>query len=141
MPESIAIAAFVFGAVLFLIAIAGGNLKIFGSEISNSVSNPGLRAVSFFVGTFFLVISVASILDEPSVPSSSPPYNNNSSEQNSDFQSPTTSFSATSYCSMTDVYGYGEHSDVSTAQDLAIDDCIYAGGVPDCCASNVRVSQ
>lgn len=51
------------------------------------------------------------------------------------------SFYATSYCSMTNVYGYGENINVGIAQDLAIKNCIQNGGIPDCCGSNVRVSQ
>lgn len=50
-------------------------------------------------------------------------------------------FYATSYCSMTNVYGYGENASVGAAQELAIKNCIQNGGIPDCCASNVRVSQ
>jgi hypothetical protein len=34
MPQSITIAAFVFGAVLLLIAIMGGGFKLFGAEVS-----------------------------------------------------------------------------------------------------------
>lgn len=50
-------------------------------------------------------------------------------------------FKATSYCSMTDVYGYGNSSDLGNAQELAIQNCINNGGIPDCCSSNVQVSD
>lgn len=47
MPESIKIGAFVFGAILILIAILGGNFKLFGAEVAATVSNRWLRFVSF----------------------------------------------------------------------------------------------
>jgi len=50
-------------------------------------------------------------------------------------------FNATSYCSMRNVYGYANHEDVTTAQDLAVRNCINNGGIPNCCSSNVRVNQ
>lgn len=50
-------------------------------------------------------------------------------------------FNATSYCSMRDVYGYASHETISTAQDLAVRNCINNGGIPNCCSSNVRVNQ
>lgn len=56
MPDSIATAAFIFSAVLILIALLGGKFKIFGSEISESVSNPFIRFIAFTIGTFLLVL-------------------------------------------------------------------------------------
>lgn len=56
MPDSIATAVFIFSAVLILIAILGGKFKIFGSEISEPVSNPLLRFLAFFIGAFLLVL-------------------------------------------------------------------------------------
>jgi hypothetical protein len=53
----------------------------------------------------------------------------------------TKSFSAVSHCSETNVNGYGESSNEGTATRLAIRACISNGGVPDCCASDVKVSQ
>jgi len=50
-------------------------------------------------------------------------------------------FNAVSYCSMTNVYGYGANINVAVAQDLAIKNCIQNGGISDCCASNVYVSE
>lgn len=51
------------------------------------------------------------------------------------------SFKATSYCSMTNVYGLGVHTDVSYAQQLAVQNCVARGGIPNCCSGNVRVEQ
>ena len=56
MPDSIATAAFIFSAVLILIALLGGKFKIFGSEISESVSNPFIRFIAFAIGAFLLVL-------------------------------------------------------------------------------------
>lgn len=56
MPDSIANAVFIFSAVLILIALLGGKFKIFGSEISESVSNPLLRFIAFAIGSFLLVL-------------------------------------------------------------------------------------
>jgi hypothetical protein len=36
MPENLKIGAFVFGAILVLIALLGGNFKIFGAEVVRS---------------------------------------------------------------------------------------------------------
>ncbi|MGF1523726.1 MAG: LCCL domain-containing protein [Leptolyngbyaceae cyanobacterium] len=58
MPHSLVIAVFVFGAVLILLALSGGKFKIFGSEISESVSNPLLRIIAGVVGTFLLVLAL-----------------------------------------------------------------------------------
>jgi hypothetical protein len=60
VPESITIAAFVFGAVLLLVAIVGGPFKIFGAEISGKAGGFGrsfaglLGVVLVFVGLFGL---------------------------------------------------------------------------------------
>lgn len=51
------------------------------------------------------------------------------------------SFKATSYCSMTNVYGWGVHTNVSYAQQLAVQNCVARGGIPNCCSGNVRVEQ
>jgi len=44
MTQSITVAAFVFGAVLLLIALLGGNFKIFGAEISGTAGRAGRLA-------------------------------------------------------------------------------------------------
>lgn len=58
MPDSVVIAVFIFGAVLILIALSGGKFEIFGSKISESVSNPLLRLIAGAIGTFLLVIAL-----------------------------------------------------------------------------------
>jgi|SRR5208283_4341899 len=58
MPQSITIAAFVFGAVLLLISLLGGGFKIFGAEVSGSAGKVG-RLVAGVAG--FILISVGLI--------------------------------------------------------------------------------
>ena len=58
MPDSLVIAVFIFGAVLILIALSGGKFKIFGSEVSESVSNPLLRIIAGTVGALLLVLAL-----------------------------------------------------------------------------------
>lgn len=50
-------------------------------------------------------------------------------------------FKATSYCSMTNVYGFGFNDNVTSAQQLAIQNCVARGGIPNCCANSIRVEQ
>lgn len=54
MPENIKIGSFVLGAILVLIAILGGNFKLFGAEVAASVSNRWLRLASFALGIAFV---------------------------------------------------------------------------------------
>jgi hypothetical protein len=53
MPESLTIGAFVFGAVLILVALLGGNFKLFGAEINATVGR-SLRAVALMLGLGFV---------------------------------------------------------------------------------------
>jgi hypothetical protein len=54
VPGSVAIAAFVFGALLILVAILGGGFKVFGAEVSGTVGTP-LRVVAGVLGTGVLL--------------------------------------------------------------------------------------
>lgn len=58
MPENIRIGAFVLGGIFLLIAILGGNFKIFGAEIASTVSNRSLRFVAFILGTTLLIVTI-----------------------------------------------------------------------------------
>lgn len=69
MPSSLAIAAFVLGAVLLLIALLGGQFKIFGAEVSGVAGRPG-RILAGAVASVFLVIG---LLAERVPPSPDPP--------------------------------------------------------------------
>ncbi len=57
MPQSITIGAFVFGAVLILIALLGGGFKIFAAEIPLAIARPQ-RFVAAVLGTFFILIGI-----------------------------------------------------------------------------------
>jgi hypothetical protein len=58
MPENIRIGAFVLGGIFLLIAILGGNFKIFGAEVASTVSNRSLRFVAFILGTILLIVTM-----------------------------------------------------------------------------------
>ncbi len=57
MPSSIAIAAFVLGAVLLLIAVLGGQFKIYAAEVSGSVGGR-VRILAGVLGAFFIVVGL-----------------------------------------------------------------------------------
>jgi hypothetical protein len=65
MPEHLSIAAFVFGAVLILLALVGGEFKLFGAEISGRTGRFG-RALAFVLG----IASIAAgwLLPAPFMP-------------------------------------------------------------------------
>ena len=54
MPQTIAIAAFVLGAVLVLASLVTGGVKIFGAEVSG-INSGAARAVAFLLGSSLLV--------------------------------------------------------------------------------------
>lgn len=54
MPPTMQIALFVLGAVLILIGIGGGNIKIFGAEVAEKVSNPLIKFISIALGGLFI---------------------------------------------------------------------------------------
>src|SRR6185503_2331791 len=55
MPDNLRIASFVLGSVLLLIAVLGGNFKLFGAEIASTVSSRFLRFAAFVLGVAFLI--------------------------------------------------------------------------------------
>jgi GUN4-like len=57
MPENIEIGAFVFGAVLILIGITGGNFQFFGGNFP-ALSDNRLRFISFVLGTALIVFAL-----------------------------------------------------------------------------------
>ena len=65
MPQSITIAAFVLGAVLLLIALLGGNFKIFGAEVSGSAGQ-GPRTLAGGLGVLFIAIGLFGSLGSKS---------------------------------------------------------------------------
>jgi hypothetical protein len=57
MPESLTIAAFVFGAVLMLLSLVGGGFKLFGAEVSGTVGTLG-RTVAFALGGVLITVGL-----------------------------------------------------------------------------------
>jgi hypothetical protein len=54
MPSTVAIASFVFGAVLLLLGLVGGRFKLFGSEFSGTLGPAG-RAAALVMGAGFII--------------------------------------------------------------------------------------
>lgn len=75
MPESVQIGILTLGAVLILIALLGGNFKLFGAEVSATISNRLLRFVAFALGTALLIVAIrlpAIDIGSAPTPTSSP---------------------------------------------------------------------
>jgi uncharacterized protein YgiM (DUF1202 family) len=70
MPQSVVIGLLVLGAVLLLIAVTGGNFKIFVAEVDSPVSNTPVRLLSGILGLGF--IAGALILNRTAAPVSAP---------------------------------------------------------------------
>lgn len=139
MPDSVAIAAIVGGIILLCLGLLdkGTLIKIFNAEISNSISNKLSRFLCIFFGTILIFAAIS--LEIFSITNTDGGYP--LSGEDVDTPPPTQSFYATSYCSMTNVYGYGKAYNVNIAQDIAINNCIRNGGIPNCCSSSLRVTQ
>jgi len=58
MPESLTIAAFVFGAVLILLSLVGGEFKLYGAEVSGKASKFG-RVVAFGLGVGLIIMGLS----------------------------------------------------------------------------------
>jgi len=57
MPESLTIGAFVFGAVLILLSLVGGEFKLYGAEVSGKAGRLG-RVVAFALGVMLIVFGL-----------------------------------------------------------------------------------
>src|SRR5689334_9964740 len=64
MPATVTIGAFVFGAVLLLLAIVGGGIKLFGAEITGSVGKVA-RTVAFVLGLAFVSLGISGLEPDP----------------------------------------------------------------------------
>ena len=64
MPETVHIGQFVLGAVLLLVAIAGGQIELFGASVQAAVSNRYIRLLVGAMGLFFLLPTILAILRE-----------------------------------------------------------------------------
>jgi hypothetical protein len=94
MPQSLAMGAFVLGAVLLLISLLSGGFKIFGAEVSGTTGIIG-RLVAFVIGIFFLVIGFSNTESEKP-PAVRPPTVVNTPAQPADPQPGPQPFSAAS---------------------------------------------
>jgi len=63
VPQSITIAAFVFGAVLLLIAILRGSFKIFGAEVAGTAGGFG-RAFAGLLGVVLICVGLFGSFDK-----------------------------------------------------------------------------
>lgn len=70
MPQTVTVAAFVFGAVLLLIALLGGKFKIFGAEVSGTAGRVG-RSFAAAGGIALITIGLYFAL-RPNASSSNP---------------------------------------------------------------------
>jgi hypothetical protein len=78
MPQSISIGLLVLGGVLLLVAIIGGNFKIFGAEVDAKISNVPLRLLAGMLGLSFVLLALAPSLrnsGDSSQPVANPPSN------------------------------------------------------------------
>jgi hypothetical protein len=73
MPQNIALAAFIFGGVLLLLAVSSGSFKVFGAEMSGAVGR-GPRIASGVIGVLLLCFGAwqANRPDPSSRPEPSP---------------------------------------------------------------------
>jgi len=58
MPQSLVIGFLVLGGVLLLVAITGGQFKLFGAEIEGAVSSKTIRLVSGVLGAVFILFCI-----------------------------------------------------------------------------------
>ena len=90
MPQSLAIGAFVLGAVLLLISLLSGGFKIFGAEVSGTTGITG-RVVAFVIGVILLIIGFSYKESEDGKPSPLPqPPSVNTPFQPRNLQPPST---------------------------------------------------
>jgi hypothetical protein len=110
------------------------------------------------VGAFVLVLSAMQEMSAGPNPAPLPnPVPNITREESSDWYEPSGEDSlpvqpvnlpmdsglitVTSYCSMTGASGFATHQDVYAARMMAIQYCVAAGGIPECCANGTNIMQ
>jgi hypothetical protein len=75
MPQSIAIGLLVLGGVLLLVAITGGNFKIFGAEVDSPVSSTPIRFLAGLLGGALILTALVQNKLSASSPSTLPASN------------------------------------------------------------------
>jgi hypothetical protein len=71
MPPTVAVAAFIFGAILVLVALLGGGFKLFGADIPGPVGKSG-RTIAGVLGGVLMVVGLVNPFDRSGTASSSP---------------------------------------------------------------------
>ena len=77
MPGSIAIGAFVFGAILLLIAFVGGGFKVFGAEVSGA-AKPAARGAAGVLGLLLILFGIGKEDAGGDAPDPTPPLSDSS---------------------------------------------------------------
>lgn len=67
MPQNVALAALIFGAVLFLLALTGGRFKLFGAELSATVGR-GPRILAGVAGLALIVFGLRQSMPNSPAP-------------------------------------------------------------------------
>jgi len=67
MPQSLDVAAFVFGAILILLSLVVGSFKLFGAEVQGTVGRLG-RVVAFVLGLILIVSRLVHEAPDPPKP-------------------------------------------------------------------------
>jgi hypothetical protein len=65
MPPGVLIGLMVLGGVLLLVSIIGGRFKIFGAEVSDTISSWQLRLLAGVLGVIFVLVTIFQSLPKP----------------------------------------------------------------------------
>jgi Tetratricopeptide repeat len=125
MPETITIGAFVFGAVLILVALLGGGFKLFGTEVSGKAGTVQ-RTVAGSLGALLLIFGLVGPLDftshqpgddRPSRPDSIPAQTTDNAEPSSATREPAVEIAPPSDSEQSGGFSIGKHLAASNYND------------------------
>lgn len=63
MPENLVIGLFMFAAVLILIFLLGGRLKIFSVAVSSNISSPFIRIIAFILRMLAMLLALVPFMN------------------------------------------------------------------------------
>jgi len=146
MPQSLAVGAFVFGAVLLIIGLVGGGFKLFGAEMPGGVSDRN-RGVAFVLGIVFILVPLfaerGTDIKGPSptptptpIPNPAPPVP--APVVQPEIPKPSyvpAVYYAEARCSATGAWGWAKAVSPDAAMSQAVSNCISYGGIPACCSN------
>ena len=118
------------GAAMIATAVFGGDdMKVEGAhpafeKLKLSITGP----IAAFFLTLFLMLFYSQSATGPA-PGPKPDPDPDTTPQ---------MITVESYCSATNVYGYGQAANFDLAAQMAVNDCVFNGGFPDCCPRNIR---